>query len=121
MLETYILNVNHIPMPIGDMIRWGQWMETADLHLALTEGVIRLDGQRWGVSRISTVFLGLDHAFNGGPPILFETMVFDGPLDGLQLRYRSWDEAVATHDRIVADLGSLTHVSQITALKEKWL
>jgi hypothetical protein len=32
--------------------------------------------------RVSTVFLGLNHTFNGGRPVLFETMIFGGPLDG---------------------------------------
>jgi hypothetical protein len=29
-----------------------------------------------GGYEISTVFLGLDHSFGGGPPLIFETMVF---------------------------------------------
>lgn len=37
---------------------------------------------------VSTVFLGMDHRhFGEGPPILFETMVFGGPLDMQQVRY----------------------------------
>ena len=63
---------------------------------------------------ISTVFLGLDHRFfGGGPPILFETMVFEGPgpeLKGLKLtlgdeidtvRYASWDDAQTGHTAMV--------------------
>jgi hypothetical protein len=39
------------------------------------------DPRRVGLSencfwRISTVLLGLDHAYGGGPPVIFETMVF---------------------------------------------
>ena len=29
------------------------------------------------------VFLGLDHQYGNGPPLLFETMVFGGPLERL--------------------------------------
>jgi hypothetical protein len=50
---------------------------------------------------VSTVFLGLDHRFGDGPPIVFETMVFGGPFDQDCDRYESWDEAVAGHARIV--------------------
>jgi len=47
---------------------------------------------------ISTVFLGIDHGFREGPPIVFETMVFGGPLDEWQRRYATWDQAVAGHE-----------------------
>jgi len=53
-------------------------------------------------AEVSTVFLGLDHAFGDGPPVLFETMVFGGPLDGEQDRYCTWDEAVAGHAAMLA-------------------
>jgi len=51
---------------------------------------------------VSTVFLGLDHNFSGyGPPILFETMIFGGPYNTYQERYRTWDEAERGHARAV--------------------
>jgi hypothetical protein len=53
-------------------------------------------------SRISTVFLGLDHRFDEkGPPILFETMVFGGPLDQEQERCCTWDDAEMMHTMMV--------------------
>lgn len=56
---------------------------------------------------VSTVFLGLDHCFSlTGSPILFETMIF--PKGGFRdlhcERYETWNEAVAGHQRIVADV-----------------
>lgn len=58
-----------------------------------------------GECMISTVFLGLDHNYGGrGEPIVFETMVFNGPKDGFQARYRTWAEAQAGHKRTVAEL-----------------
>jgi hypothetical protein len=54
---------------------------------------------------VSTVFLGIDHSHGRpGGPILFETMIFGGgvALDGLQRRYRTFDEAEAGHAEIVA-------------------
>ncbi len=63
---------------------------------------------------VSTVFLGLNHSFiPGGPPILFETMIFDwvepsltgamgeSPHEDYQERYCTWDEAVEGHKRAV--------------------
>jgi hypothetical protein len=46
---------------------------------------------------VSTVFLGLNHNYHGGEPILFETMVFGGPHDDYQRRYRTHQEAQQGH------------------------
>ena len=53
---------------------------------------------------VSTVFLGLDHAWGFGPPLLFETLIFGGPYDGEMDRYSTWEQAVAGHERFVAAL-----------------
>jgi hypothetical protein len=53
-------------------------------------------------NRISTVWLGLDHNYFGGPPLVFETMVFDK--DGKDIymdRYTTWQEAEEGHQRAV--------------------
>jgi hypothetical protein len=43
----------------------------------------------------------LDHGFGGGPPVLWETMVFGGKLDQQCERYTSRDLALAGHQDIV--------------------
>jgi hypothetical protein len=58
--------------------------------------------------RVSTVFLGLDHSFNGGPPLLFETMIFGGPHDQWQERCSTWEEAEEMHKRAVAIVNDTT-------------
>lgn len=53
---------------------------------------------------ISTVFLGIDHNWSGGPPICFETMIFpkNGNLSECYMtRYHTGKEAKAGHDRVV--------------------
>lgn len=51
-----------------------------------------------GDSKVSTVFLGLDHAWGDEDgPILFETMIFDGYYEGFQRRYKIYDEALQGH------------------------
>jgi hypothetical protein len=60
-----------------------------------------------GEYRVSTVFLCFDHAFGGGPPVLFETMIFGNKHGGeFQWRYETWDQAVAGHNSIVDKLKS---------------
>lgn len=53
---------------------------------------------------VSTVFLGLDHQFGLGPPLLFETMVFGGEHHGDMDRYTTWEEAEEGHKRMVKEL-----------------
>ncbi len=89
----YILD-GHTPIKAEDMLKWAMWFETADRIVAQTE-----------ISEavmVSTVFLGLDHNYTGeGPPVLFETFVFGGELEGECHRYRTWEEAEEGHERIV--------------------
>jgi hypothetical protein len=54
-----------------------------------------------GDVRISTVWLGLDHGWGGGPPLIFETLVFGGPMDGEMDRYSTEAQAVEGHARMV--------------------
>ena len=54
-----------------------------------------------GAAAVSTVFLGLDHSWDGGAPLIFETMVFGGPLDQEMTRYSTWDEAQRGHEAMV--------------------
>lgn len=92
-MTHYILDGKE-PVEVPDVLTWAHWFETADRvvkQTTLSQGV-----------RVSTVFLGLDHRFiGGGPPLLFETMVFGSKRDGAQWRYSTWDEAVTGHDTMV--------------------
>lgn len=51
---------------------------------------------------VSTVFLGIDHQWGDGPPLLFETIVFGGPHDQAQERYSTWEEAEKGHAAMLA-------------------
>ena len=89
MTGTYILN-GQTPEPIKDIVEWGRWFETADRTVAET---------KVGKLEVSTVFLGLDHSFGGGTPILFETNIFGG--EEYQERYATWEEAEVGHKEAV--------------------
>jgi len=57
-----------------------------------------------GEVTISTVWLGLDHSFgHGEEPVLWETLVRKGEDEEEMYRYSSRDEALARHDRLVAE------------------
>lgn len=54
---------------------------------------------------ISTVWLGLDHGWGSGPPLIFETMAFALGVSWSELagnRYATEAEALAGHEEIVA-------------------
>lgn len=68
--------------------------------------------------RVSTVFLGLDHRFGEGPPLVFETMVFGGPLDQDVDRYTTWEEAEAGHAVLVDRCRSILHAAFIDVPEE---
>jgi len=88
MSDKYILD-GHKAVP-ADLMTWAKWLEKADRHVAKTEK----DGVR-----VSTVFLGLNHTYDDGPPQIFETMIFGGEHDEWQERCATWEEAEATHKR----------------------
>lgn len=61
----------------------------------------RVDKTVIGDVTISTVFLGLDHQWENGPPLIFETMIFGGEHDQYQDRYSTWEEAETGHKHAV--------------------
>ncbi len=82
------------PIPEPDLLKWAKWMEESTRVVKQTE----LDKE----VLVSTVFLGLDQAFDDGePPVLFETLVFGGDHDGETERYLSWEEAERGHEEML--------------------
>jgi hypothetical protein len=76
----------------ASLLEWGQWFGTADRHVNKT---------KVGDVDISTVFLGIDHNYGSGPPLLFETMAFGGKLDQECERYSTWIQAEQGHQAMV--------------------
>lgn len=91
-IGQYILAGKEV-VPIDDIRAWGAWFEKADRHIGHTPITSEV--------KVSTVFLGLDHSFSGGTPVLFETMVFGGNLSEETVRYTSYDDAQAGHEKMV--------------------
>lgn len=88
-MHKYILRGKEA-VPVEDLLEWARSFEASKRRVA-----------------VSTVFLGLDHSWSGGPPILFETMTLGGPegsgLDsGYQERCSTWPEAEMMHAEATA-------------------
>jgi hypothetical protein len=91
MNDHYVLD-GHVAKAVS-LMEWTEWFEKEPFRHVADETI--------GEARISTVFLSLDHQWGQGPPLIFETMVFGGPLDQEQERYTTWDEAEAGHKTMV--------------------
>ena len=87
MSDKYILIDKNI-VQCDSLMEWARWFKSANHQVALYE--------RDGV-KVSTVFLGLNHAFGGATPILFETMILGGEHDGFQERCTTWEQAEEMH------------------------
>lgn len=58
-----------------------------------------------GETRVSTVWLGLDHSYyHDTKPIIFETMVFGGDHDQECVRYQTEQQAQQGHHTVVENL-----------------
>jgi len=106
----WILDDDGEPQAVEDVLTWALWFETHDRR------VLR-DAVRRGVA-ISTVFLALDHAWMGGPPVLWESMIFGGVFDGWQERYTSRLDALRGHARLIAMVETYFNVPR--RLKKAW-
>jgi hypothetical protein len=87
----YTLDDNKNPVPVDDVLVWANMLEDPKIKVVAYD---EINGHR-----VSTVFLGLDHRFGEGDPLLFETMVFsdDADYNEFQDRYTTWDEAYRGH------------------------
>lgn len=83
------------------MYEWAMWFEVTERRIIARSEVMSPGGR---IFTVSTVFLGIDHGFSvSGPPILFETMIFDWELrksqrwSHYQRRYASASAARVGH------------------------
>jgi len=85
----YILDENYKPIP-ASIAEYQTWTEEDPGNKIVKQENIKN-------VLISTVFLGLDHAYASKEPILWETMIFEGKYDQYQKRYKSYEDAVKGH------------------------
>lgn len=90
----YIL-VGQSIVPEPDLLVWAEWFGSTDRVVYQTE----VPG-----GMVSTIFLGLDHQFGQGPPLLFETMVFSDGESADCYRCSTWLEAEAQHARVLEEI-----------------
>lgn len=99
-MSKYILDEQGNPVQEPDVLKWATWMEST-----YGEGI---PTRRVAYTKINdkveifTSFLGIDHQWGSGPPLLYETMVFCLDDDEEEMeRYSTREEAIKGHERMV--------------------
>jgi hypothetical protein len=92
MTDKFFVLDGHTPTPVADLDAWA----------SKGQGIVHVGDDMVGDVRVSTVFLGINHQYFDGPPLLFETMIFGGSEDGYQTRCSTWDQAEAQHAEALA-------------------
>ena len=100
----YRLDENRKPVACENHSEYFEWHRSLPEEFATGIGIQLARTRISDRLSVSTVFLGMDHAYDAGPPELWETMIFGGDRDEETTRYRSWDDAIAGHERIVNEL-----------------
>lgn len=97
-MRKYILDENSNPVLCDNPTEWGQWFETGERRVRVTQV---------GNVIVSTVFLGLDHSFANrhGDPILYETMIFrlDGDKED-SVRWNTREDSIKGHEMMVRSM-----------------
>lgn len=93
MSRYYDMEGNPIP---GGALEWAKMFEDTENRR------VGRDEPARGIV-VSTVWLGLDHRWGYGPPLIYETMIFGGRFedDEYQVRYSTREEALAGHKHAV--------------------
>lgn len=117
-MHLYILNSDRVAIPVDDVETWNVWLNAHwDTDRRVAMNIIAPD------ISVSTIFLAIDHSFGFSKlPILFETAVWDTRKhatklpDGTlrlnaslsdQIRYATYDEALAGHNAICEKLRNI--------------
>lgn len=93
MLEQYVLDEHRNVQRSHNFLAWARWYGGAGERRRVAQDFF------WDCD-VSTVFLSTNHNFwGGGPPLLFETMIFGGSDEEhySQWRWATWEEAAAGH------------------------
>jgi hypothetical protein len=92
-VRYWVLDDDHNAVP-ADLLTWADWFEK-DFKKRFVKRDVMPDGRA-----ISTVFLGIDLNWSGGPPLIFETMVFKADTSSEEYceRCSTWSQALKQHD-----------------------
>ena len=101
MLNYYKLE-GQTPVAVESFMKWSLWLMSAQTTVMINE---------LKNSIISTRFVGIDlnpgSCNSNSQPMVFETLVIGGALDGKKNIYPTWDEAIQGHLKIASQVFKL--------------
>ncbi|MEH2454507.1 hypothetical protein [Nostoc sp.] len=107
MLIAYYKLQGQVPVKVESYKEWNLWISSA------TFADITVMYNDFNDSLVSTRFVGID--LNPGSsnskfqPMVFETLVISGVLDGKRNFYPSWDDAIQGHLKICTQVFKLSN------------
>ena len=111
-MDGYILDDKNEPVRENDNTKvWG-WRDDNQDRVRLRRETVSEDVD------VSTVFLSMDHSWDNGAPVLWETMIFGGEWDQYMHRYTSQDSAIWGHSKIVERLKAGTYSGDLWGQEE---
>ncbi|MEH2032236.1 MAG: hypothetical protein V7K67_21740 [Nostoc sp.] len=88
------------PIIAESFLDWCLWMASADTRVMVND--------IYNVN-ISTVFVGINlDPQQSGEPMIFETLVMGGVLDGKRNHWSTWEQAMQGHLKICAQISKLS-------------
>lgn len=97
MSEWYVLEADGKTPRLCDVDEWSEWRRGRKENPDASGWKVSYTELPWDGCYVSTVFMGLDHGYGHGPPVLWETLIFNGRLADEGSRYTSYDEALLGH------------------------
>ncbi|MDZ8135149.1 MAG: hypothetical protein RM049_07570 [Nostoc sp. DedQUE04] len=95
-----------IPIAAESFLDWNLWMASASF------GDTTVMYNDFNDSLVSTRFVGIDlnpgSSNSNSQPMVFESMVMGGVLDGKKQLYPTWDEAIQGHLKICSQILALS-------------
>lgn len=113
MIEDLYLDQNGKPIKGGDvLIKWGKLLEDPKIKIVKQQTL-------WTGFWVSTVWLGINHNWGHGKPLIYETMVFFNDMCELDMdRYSTRKQAEAGH-KVIAKRWSNPFYAYYRLIKSK--
>lgn len=115
-VHTFIMDNQGNIFPEDSFLEWAKWFEKAGESRIIQKSYV-------GDVDVSTVFLGINHAWRGGRPLIFESMTFSETdrFNHWQDRYSTKEEAIAghweMHRHVEVEYYSVTNVARRLGVK----
>lgn len=112
--RLFILDKLGKPIQVENSTVWAAWFAKSHKERAIATFSLNKKGSNLNFV-VCTVFLGVDHnMYDVGPPLLYETAVFGGILDGERILSATKEEAKRAHEKMIQIQKALIQAHKLT-------